>query len=133
MFGRFITFALVCLFLVAGAAFVAGPWLYPGADEQLPPCPYLQANDFSALPPEVITASGAYEAIRETLTRDSLKGVQQQAATIVRVFEGLEAKVVSTAKRLENAPDVESARRAFMRMHRAMERHQERWARDVEP
>lgn len=126
MFGRFITFALVCLFLAAGAAFVAGPWLNPGADEQLPPCPYLQTHDFAALPPEVITASGAYEAIRETLSRDSLEGVPQQAATIVRVFEGLESKVVSTAKRLENAPDVESARRAFLRMQRAMERHHQR-------
>lgn len=126
MFGRFITFALVCLFLVAGAAFLAGPWLYPGADEQLPPCPYLQAHDFSALPPEVIAASGAYEAIRETLSRDSLEGVPQQAATIVRVFEGIEAKVVTTAKRLGSAPDVETARRAFLRLYRAMERHHQR-------
>jgi hypothetical protein len=133
MFGRFITFVLVCLFLAAGAAFLAGPWLHPGADEQLPLCPYLRAHDFSVLPPAVITASGAYEVIRETLSRDSLEGVPQQAATIGRVFEGLEAKVVSTAKRLADAPDVESARRAFLRMHRAMERHAEQWVRDAGP
>lgn len=126
MFGRVVTFVLVCLFLAAGAAFLAGPLLHPGADEKLPPCPYLQAHDFSALPHEVITASGAYEAIRETLMRDSLEGVPQQAATIVRVFYGLEARVVSTAKRLANASDVESARRAFLRLHRAMERHHQR-------
>jgi hypothetical protein len=126
MFGRILTFVLICLLVAAGAAFIAGPWLHPGADEKLPPCPYFQSQDLSKLPPEVVTASGAYEAIRETLSRDSLEGVAQQAATIVRVFQGLDARVVSTAKRLADAPDVESARRAFLRLHRAMDRHSQR-------
>lgn len=126
MFGRVITIVLICFLVAAGAAFLAAPWLNPGADEQLPPCPYFQTQDLSKLPPEVITASGAYEAIRETLLRDSLEGVSHQAETIVRVFHGLDARVVSTAKRLADAPDVESARRAFLRMQRAMERHSQR-------
>jgi hypothetical protein len=126
MFGRVITFVLIGLLVAAGAAFLAGPWLHPGADEQLPPCPYFQSTDLAKLPPEVITASGAYEAIRETLARDSLEGVPQQAETIVRIFQGLDARVVSTAKRLAAAPDVESARRAFLRLQRAMERHNQK-------
>ena len=123
MFGRFITFVLVCLFLAAGAAFLAGPWLHPGADEQLPLCPYLRAHDFSVLPPAVITASGAYEVIRETLSRGSIEGVPQQAEVIARAFVPVDPKIASVAKRLSAEQDVESARRTFMRLNRLMEKH----------
>lgn len=78
------------------------------------------------VPPHVVTAIGAYEAIRETLERDSLEGVADQAAVIERSFAGDDPRIVSLAKRLGAEQDVESARRAFMRLHRLMQRHAEK-------
>ena len=103
--------------------FFAGAWLHPEADDVLPVCPYPQNHELAALPPEVVTATGAYEAIRETLMRDSLDGVEAQAGVIARAFAGQDQKIAAVAKRLAAEQDVESARRAFMRLHRLMERH----------
>jgi hypothetical protein len=126
MFGRFLTVGLVCLFAGAGATMLLGPWLKPAADDNLPASPYMTRGEFGSLPPEVVTAVGAYEAIRETLMRDSLQGVAAQADLIARTFAGHDQRIVSLAKRLAAEQDVESARRAFMRMHRLMERHARR-------
>jgi len=123
MFGRLVTVGLVCFLLGVGAAFFAGPLLHPEADEMLPECPYLLTHEFSGMPPEVAAATGAYEAIRETLMRDSLEGVEVQAGVIVRAFAVQDQKIAAVAKRLGAEQDVESARRAFMRLHRLMERH----------
>lgn len=103
-----------------------GPLLQPAAAEALPVSPYAARGGFAALPPEVVTAVGAYEAIRETLMRDSLEGVAVQADMIARIFAGHDQRIVSLAKRLASEQDVESARRAFRRMHRLMERHARR-------
>lgn len=78
--------------------------------------------------PEVIAAAGSYEAIRETLTRGSLDGVPVQADVIVRSFETGDPQIASCAKKLAGAPDIESARRAFLRLHRLMEKHARRAA-----
>jgi hypothetical protein len=126
MFGRFLTVGLVCLLIGAGAAMLLGPVVKPAADENLPVCPYMTQGEFAALPPEVVSAVGAYEAIRETLMRDSLEGVAAQADMIARTFTGHDQRIVSLAKRLGAEQDVESARRAFMRLHRLMERHARR-------
>jgi hypothetical protein len=126
MFGRFLTVGLICLLVGAGAAMLLGPLLKPAADEILPASPYMERSGFAALPPEVVTAVGAYEAIRETLMRDSLEGVAAQADMIARTFAGHDQRIVSLAKRLAAEQDIESARRAFMRMHRLMERHARR-------
>lgn len=123
MFGRFLTVGLVCLFIGAGAAMFFGPLLKPAADDKLPASPYIAQGEFAALPPEMVTAVGAYEAIRETLMRDSLEGVAGQTDIIARIFASYDQRIVSLAKRLAAEQDVESARRAFMRMHRLMERH----------
>ena len=126
MFGRFLTVGLVCLLVGAGAAMLLGPLLTPAADGNLPACPYIGQGEFAALPPEVVTSVGAYEAIRETLMRDSLEGVAAQAEVIARAFAGHDPRIASLAKRLAAEHDVESARRAFMRLHRLMERHARR-------
>lgn len=123
MMARIILIGLVCFLLGAGTAIFVGPWLRPGADEDLPACPYLAAGDLSVMPPQVVAAIGAYEAIRETLMRDSLDGVDAQAEVIARAFSGTEPKIASVAKRLAAERDVESARRAFMRLGRLMESH----------
>jgi hypothetical protein len=123
MFGRLVTVGLVCFLLGAGVAFFAVPLLHPDADEMLPECPYLQTHEFSGMPPEVVAATGAYEAIRETLMRDSLEGVEVQAGVIARAFAEQDQKIAAVAKRLGAEQDVESAQRAFMRLHRLMERH----------
>ncbi|MEX1045545.1 MAG: hypothetical protein WEC73_05400 [Chthoniobacterales bacterium] len=122
MFGRFLTIGLVCLLVGAAIAMLLGPMLQPAADENLPVCPYMVQGEFADLPPEVVTAVGAYEAIRETLMRDSLAGVATQADVISRAFTGNDPRIASLAKRLGAEQDVESARRAFMRLHRLMER-----------
>ena len=103
-----------------------GPLLRTASDETLPVSPYTVRGGFAGLPPEVVTAVGAYEAIRETLMRDSLEGVAVQADMIARTFAGHDQRIVSLAKRLAAEQDVESARRAFMRLHRLMERHARR-------
>lgn len=123
MTGRIITAGLV-FFLLAGAALmVFGPWLEREAGpEKLPACPYLQRGDFASVEPEVIAAIGAYEAIRETLNRGSLDGVASQAELIARTFSSSRSDIASCAKRLADEPDLESARRAFMRLNRLMEK-----------
>lgn len=126
MFGRLLTVGLVCFLLGTGAAMFLGPWLHQGADHELPACPFLVAEELSGLPPEVVSAAGAYEAIRETLARGSLDGVSEQAAVIERAFQESNPQISSCAKRLAGEQDVESARRAFMRLHRLMEKHARR-------
>lgn len=78
------------------------------------------------MPAEVVAAAGAYEAIRETLQRGSIEGVAGQAAAIARAFENTDPEMSACAKRLGDEKDVESARRAFMRMHRLMQQHARR-------
>ena len=98
MFGRFLTVGLECLFIGAGAAKFFGPLLKPSADENLPVSPYMAQGEFAALPPEVVTAVGAYEAIRETLMRDSLEGVAGQSEIIARIFASYDQRIASLAK-----------------------------------
>jgi hypothetical protein len=126
MFGRLLTVGLVCFLLGTGAAMFFGPWLHEGAGGELPACPYLAAGELSGLPPGVVAAAGAYEAIRETLARGSLDGVAEQADVIARAFGDSEPQISSCAKRLAGEQDVESARRAFLRLHRLMEKHARR-------
>lgn len=123
MLSRMLIIGLVCFLLGAGVAMFVAPMWNPRAQDELPPCPYLETYEFSQVSPQIVTAVGAYEAIRETLVRDSLDGVSAQADVIVRAFEGIEPKISSCAKRLADSPDVESARRAFMRLNRLMEKH----------
>lgn len=126
MFGRLLTVGLVCFLFGAGAAMFFGPWLRPATADDLPPCPYLERRGFADVPAPVVTAIGAYEAIRETLLRESLDGIADQSDVIVRAFADVDPRIVSLAKRLAAEQDVESARRTFMRLHRLMERHASR-------
>lgn len=123
MGGKILTIGLVCFLTGAGIAMLLGPVLHFGSGSDLPPCPYLEKRGFAEVPPHVVTAIGAYEAIRETLLRDSLEGVAQQAGVIERSFAGEDQRIAALAKRLASEQDVESARRAFMRLHRLMQRH----------
>ncbi len=120
--GRFLLVGLVCFLFGAGAAMFFGPLLKPASLSKLPACPYTGETGFTSLPPELVTAAGAYEAIRETLSRDSLEGVGAQAEVIARTFASTDGKISACAKRLAGEQDVESARRAFMRLHRLMQR-----------
>ena len=122
MGGKILTVALVCFLTGAGVAMLVGPWLGPAGHDELPPCPYLERRGFAEVPANVVTAIGAYEAIRETLLRESLEGVSDQAEVIVRAFTDDDPRIVSVAKRVGASPDVESARRSFLRLHRLMER-----------
>lgn len=126
MAGKVITVGLVCFLTGAAAMMFLGPWLHPEAAGDLPPCPYLESRGLSDVPAEVVTAIGAYEAIRETLLRESLEGVSDQAGAIARAFSGSDPKIAALAKRLAEEQDVESARRAFMRMHRLMRKNADR-------
>ena len=124
MLGRVITIGLVCFLLVGAALMFIGPWMKRDAvAEKLPACPYLHAGELASLPPEVIAAAGAYEVIRETLNRGSIDGVSAQADVIVRTFSASAPDISKCAKRLADEPDLESARRAFMRLNRLMEKH----------
>ncbi len=123
MGGKILTVGLVCFLTGAGIAMLLGPVLAPLLGPDLPPCPYLEKRGFAEVPPHVVTAIGAYEAIRETLLRDSLEGIAHQSAVIERSFAQDDQRIVSLAKRLGSEQDVESARRAFMRLHRLMQRH----------
>lgn len=122
--GKFFLGALILLFLGAGAAIFTGFWSparAPGA--LLPPCPYLENRDFSSIPAAIVPAIGAYEAVRETLKRGSTEGVSAQAEAIAKAYAEEDPKISSCAKRLAAEQDVESARRAFMRLNRLMEKH----------
>ena len=123
MGGKIITIGLVCFLLGAGAAMFFGPWLVPSLGDDLPPCPYLEKHGLAEVPPQVVTSIGAYEAIRETLLRESLEGVEEQSGVIARAFAGEDQRIASLAKRLAAEQDVESARRAFRRLHRLMQSH----------
>lgn len=121
---RIITAGLVFFLLAAAALMVIGPRMKREAGpEKLPECPYLQREEFATVQPEVIAAIGAYEAIRETLDRGSLEGISPQAEVIARTFSFTQSDISSCAKRLVAEPDLESARRAFMRLNRLMEKH----------
>jgi hypothetical protein len=123
MLGRLITIGLVCFLLGAGAVMFFGPLVKTATDARLPACPYAADREFASLPPEVVAATGAYEVIRETLQRESLDGVAAQAGVIARSFADFDPKISSLAKRLAAEQDVASAKRAFMRLHRLMEKH----------
>jgi hypothetical protein len=124
MAAKLLTAGLVLVLIVAGALMLFGPWLKTeSSPAKLPACPYLQQGDLSSVSPEVVAAIGAYEAIRETLSRGSIQGVSQQAGVIARAFGPVDTKIASVAKRLAAEQDVESAKRAFMRLNRLMEKH----------
>ncbi len=129
MSGRILTIGLVCFLLAAGVAMLLGPLLKQTPPGSLPACPFTTSGEFSALPPETVAAAGAYEAIRETLARGSIAGIPQQAAVIERAFASSDPKIASLAKRLAAEQDVESAKRAFMRLHRLMEKNASRLSR----
>ena len=122
MAGRILTAGLVCFLLAAGTAMFFGPMLVGPSTARLPPCPFTKSGDFDSLPPETVAAVGAYEAIRETLSRGSIDGIAPQAAVIARVFAEGDPKMASLAKRLAAEQDVESAKRAFLRLNRLMEK-----------
>jgi hypothetical protein len=86
----------------------------------------VRERGFAEVPTSLVRSVGAYEAIRETLMRDSTEGIAEQTEVITRAFDEIQPGIASVAKRLNSAQDVESARRAFMRMHRLMERHARR-------
>lgn len=123
MGGKLITLGLVCFLLGAGVVLFFGPWLLPPSDDELPSSPYLEKRALAQISPRVVTSIGAYEAIRESLRRESLEGVAERSEEIARAFAGEDQRIVSLAKRLAAEQDVESARRAFRRLHRLMRRH----------
>lgn len=131
MAAKLLTAGLILVLIVAGALMLLGPWLKSGSDPaKLPSCPYLQQGDLASLSPEVVAAIGAYEAIRETLSRGSIEGVSQQAEVIARAYGPVDPKIASVAKRLAAEQDIESARRAFMRLNRLMAKHARRPVQD---
>lgn len=123
MAGKVLTVSLVCFLAGAAVAMLLGPVLYPAAAHDLPSCPYVESRGFAEVPSHLVRAVGAYEAIRETLLRDSIAGIAEQAAVIERAFSGEEPRIASLAKRLAVEQDTESARRAFMRLNRLMQKH----------
>jgi hypothetical protein len=123
MGGKILTAGLVCFLALAGLAMLLGPLLFPRSPNELPPSPYMRERGFAGVPASLIPSIGAYEAIRETLVRDSTEGIAEQTEVIARAFDESHPGIVSVAKRLNSEHDVESARRAFMRMHRLMQRH----------
>ncbi len=124
MLGRIITVGLIVFLLVGAALMFLGPWMKRDtAPEKLPVCPYLRSQEFGSVAPELIAASGAYEAIRETLSRGSIDGISAQAEVIARTFASSAPEIAKCAKRLAEEPDLESARRAFMRLNRLMDKH----------
>jgi len=123
MLGRIITIGLVVFLLVGGALMFLGPWMKRDAPpEKLPACPFLQSREFASVAPEIIAAIGAYEVIRETLSRGSIDGISAQSDVIVRTFSTSAPEIAKCAKRLADEPDLESSRRAFMRLNRLMEK-----------
>lgn len=127
--GRILTIGLVCFLLAAGIAMMLGPVLEKSPTASLPACPYSTSGELSSLPPAIVAATGAYEAIRETLARGSIEGLAPQAAVIERTFRSIDPKIASLAKRLGAERDLESAKRAFMRLNRLMEKNAGRLSR----
>ena len=101
----------------------ANPILHRSDARGLPPCPLLGSSGFAQMPPEIAAAAGAYEAVRETLARGSLDGLAAQADVVARAFATDNPQISSCAKKLAGAADIESARRAFLRLHQLMEKH----------
>ena len=122
MGGKILTIGLVSFLILAGAMMLLGPILFPPPHD-LPPSPYVRERGFTELPAALVTSVGAYEAIRETLMRNSIDGIREQTEVIIRALDESHPGIASVAKRLSSEQDVESARRAFMRMHRLMQRH----------
>lgn len=108
----------------AGAAML---WTSMGVPlhQPLPACPFLEKK----LPPgsSVERSIAAYEAMRVALDRGSLEGVAAQARAMAEEFADTDPKVAGMALRLAAAGDVESARRAFLRLNRLLQKHAERW------
>ena len=123
MGGKILTAGLVCFLALAGLAMLLGPILFPRSSHELPPSPYVRERGFAGVPASLVRSIGAYEAIRETLMRDSTEGIAEQTEVITRAFDESQPGIASIARRLSSAEDVESARRAFMRLHRLMQRH----------
>ena len=123
MGGKILTTGLVSFLILAGAMMLLGPVLFPPTPHELPPSPYVRERGFTELPAALVRSVGAYEAIRETLMRDSTEGIAEQTEVITRAFDQSHPGIASVAKRLSSEQDVESARRAFMRLHRLMQRH----------
>jgi hypothetical protein len=123
MGGKILTIGLVSFLILAGAMMLLGPVLFPSTPHELPPSPYVRERGFTELPAALVRSVGAYEAIRETLMRDSTEGIAEQTEVITRAFDQIHPGIASVAKRLSSEQDVESARRAFMRLHRLMQRH----------
>jgi hypothetical protein len=123
MGGKVLTVGLVSFLILAGAVMLLGPVLFPRPARELPPSPYVRERGFAQMPTSLVRSVGAYEAIRETLLRDSTDGIAEQTEVIARAFAESHPGIVSVAKRLNSEQDVESARRAFMRLHRLMQRH----------
>jgi hypothetical protein len=123
MGGKILTVGLVSFIALAGAVMLLGPLLFPRPSHELPPSPYVRERGLAEVPTSLVRSVGAYEAIRETLMRDSTEGVAEQTEVIARAFDETHPGIVSVAKRLSSEQDVESARRAFMRLHRLMQRH----------
>jgi hypothetical protein len=123
MGGKILTTGLVSFLILAGAMMLLGPVLFPQSLHELPPSPYVRERGFTELPTALVRSVGSYEAIRETLMRDSTEGIAEQTKVIIRAFDQSHPGIASVAKRLSSEQDVESARRAFMRLHRLMQRH----------
>ena len=123
MGGKILTIGLVSFLILAGALMLLGPLLFPQLSNNLPPSPYVRERGFTELPAALVRSVGAYEAIRETLMRNSIDGIREQTEVIIRAFDESHPGIVSVTKRLSSEQDVESARRAFMRLHRLMQRH----------
>lgn len=128
MGGKILTIGLVVFLALAGAVMLLGPMFVSRPAHDLPPSPHMRERGFADVPAPLVSAVGAYEAIRETLMRGSTDGIAEQTEVIARVFGETHPGIVSVAKRLNSAQDIESARRAFMRLHRLMQRHADKMA-----
>lgn len=133
MGGKILTVGLVFFLVLAGVLMVLGPVFFPRPAHELPPSPYVRDRGFAGIPTSLVRSVGAYEAIRETLMRDSTEGIAEQTEVIARAFDKTNPGIVSLAKRLDSAQDVESARRAFLRMHRLMQRDADKLAAQSPP
>lgn len=120
---RVILAGFVLLLVVTCVAMFLGAWVHPDDSGDLPSCPYIGGNELVGQSSNIMAAIGAYEAIRETLKRHSTEGLAAQTAVIEEALSTADPRIASCAKRLGAEKDIESARRAFMRMHRLMEKH----------
>lgn len=113
---------LVLLLATTGVAMFFGAW--QGANnEDLQPYPYTEGRDISLLPGKTQSALADCEVIRKTLNRHSTEGLAMRTDAIAEAFFTDDPRIASCAKRLGAEKDVESARRAFMRMNRLVQKH----------